>query len=203
MTIIQQIIILAPPLLFALTIHEYAHGYVAYQYGDPTAFNQGRLTLNPLKHIDPLGVLCFIILKIGWAKPIPVNAAYFKNPRHDLLWVSLAGPGANLVAAVASALLLKVLTLFLHLVPAVVLLPVLQMVSASVWINIVLAVFNLVPIPPLDGSKILSGLLPPDIARSYARIEPYGFIFLLILFYTGILPKMIMPIIAFAQNLMV
>jgi len=203
MNIVQQVIILGPPLLFALTIHEYAHGYLAYQYGDPTALNQGRLTLNPLKHLDPLGVLCFIILKIGWAKPIPVNASYFKNPRRDLVWVSLAGPGSNVIVAVISAALLKLLSFFLHLVPAFVLMPILQMLAASVWINIVLAVFNLVPIPPLDGSKVLQGLLPQDFARSYSRLEPYGFVILLVLFYTGILPKLIMPVISFAQSLIV
>ena len=203
MSVIQQIIILAPALLFALTIHEYAHGYVAYQFGDPTALNQGRLTLNPLKHIDPMGVLCFVILKIGWAKPIPVNAAYFKNPRRDLLWVSLAGPGANVIGALASAVLVKLLAFFLHNLPGAVLMPVLQMLVASVWINIVLAVFNLVPIPPLDGSKILSGLLPPGLARGYARLEPFGFIILLVLFYTGILPKLIMPIVSIAQGMIV
>jgi Zn-dependent protease len=203
MNIVQQIIILAPPLLFSLTIHEYAHGYLAYQYGDPTAFNQGRLTLNPLKHIDPLGLLCFIILKIGWAKPIPVNSSYFKNPRHDLMWVSLAGPASNVIAAVASAVLVKLLPFFLQILPAFVLVPILQMLAASVWINIVLAVFNLVPIPPLDGSKVLQGLLPPDLAKGYARLEPYGFVILLVLFYTGILPKLIMPIISFAQKLIV
>ena len=201
MTILQQIIILAPPLLFSLTIHEYAHGYVAYQLGDPTAFNQGRLTLNPLKHLDPMGVLCFFILKIGWAKPIPVNPSYFKNPRKDLLWVSLAGPGINVVAVLGSALLVKLFTLFVHLGPAFIMMPIMQMLVMSVWINCILAVFNLVPIPPLDGSKILLGMLPPDLAKVYARLEPYGFIILLGLYYTGVLPKLIKPIIAIAQSL--
>lgn len=201
MTTIQQIIILAPPLLFALTIHEYAHGYVAYQFGDPTAFHQGRLTLNPLKHIDPLGVLCFFILKIGWAKPVPVNPTYFANPRKDLLWVSLAGPGINVIGALVSALLVKLFALFIPLGPGFIMMPILQMLVMSVWINSILAVFNLVPIPPLDGSKILLGMLPPELAQVYARLEPYGFVILLLLFYTGILPKLIMPIISFAQNL--
>ena len=203
MNTLQQIIIFAPPLLFALTIHEYAHGYVAYRYGDPTAFNQGRLTLNPLKHIDPIGVLCFIILKIGWAKPVPVNAAYFKNPRQDLLWVSLAGPGVNVIGALASAVLVKLSALFVHFVPSFLLMPVLQMLVTSVWINIVLAVFNLLPIPPLDGSKILLGMLPPGLARGFSRIEPYGFIILLVLFYSGILPKLIMPIVSITQRLVI
>ena len=119
----QQLIIQAPPLLFALTVHELAHGYVAFRLGDPTAKNEGRLTLNPLKHLDPLGVLAFIIMKIGWAKPVPVNPWYFKNPRQDMLKVALAGPGANVVLAVASAALAHLLVA-LHFLPFFFLQPV-------------------------------------------------------------------------------
>jgi len=199
--LLQQLIILAPPFLFALTFHELAHGYVAWNLGDPTARNAGRLTMNPLKHLDPLGVLAFIIMKIGWAKPVPVNPVYFKDPRKGMLLVALAGPGANLVLAVASALLVKLLLLFPFL-PMFVLMPVAQMLAASVWINVMLAVFNILPIPPLDGSKILMGVLPPDMARSYEKLEPYGFILLLVLFYLGIISKVIMPIIRFANTLL-
>jgi len=199
---IQQIVILAPPILFALTAHEYAHGYVAYRLGDPTASNMGRLTMNPLKHLDPLGVICFFLIKIGWAKPVPVDPRYFKNPRQDMLWVSIAGPLTNLVLALASAILAKVVASTSGTLPSAISYPLIQMVVASVWINIVLAVFNMVPIPPLDGSKILMALLPPRQAMSFAKIEPYGFIILLVLFYSGVLPKVIFPIISFAQNLM-
>ena len=202
MNLFQEILILAPPVLFALTVHEFAHGYVAYQLGDPTASNLGRLTLNPLKHLDPMGVICFFLIKIGWAKPIPVDFRYFKNPRRDLLWVSLAGPGINFFLAVASALVVKILLAVSGLIPAFIFLPIVKMIAASVWINIMLAVFNLVPIPPLDGSKILQGLLPREMAQAYAKIEPYGFILLLILFYSGILPKFIMPIISFGNSMM-
>lgn len=202
MNLFQEILILAPPFLFALTVHEFAHGYVAYQLGDPTASNLGRLTLNPLKHLDPMGVICFFLIKIGWAKPIPVDFRYFKNPRRDLLWVSLAGPGINFFLAVASALVVKILLAVSGLIPAFIFLPIVKMIAASVWINIMLAVFNLVPIPPLDGSKILQGLLPREMAQAYAKIEPYGFILLLILFYSGILPKFIMPIISFGNSMM-
>ena len=117
MTVIQQIIILAPPLLFALTIHEFSHGYIAHQLGDPTAKRMGRLTLNPLKHLDPLGVLAFIIMKIGWAKPVPVDPRYFKNPLKDMLWVALAGPAANLMTAIASSLAAQLLVSFDHVSP--------------------------------------------------------------------------------------
>lgn len=199
--LMRQLIIQVPPLLFALTFHELAHGYVAYRLGDPTAKNAGRLTMNPLKHLDPLGVLAFIIMKIGWAKPVPVDPRYFKNPQKDMLLVALAGPAANLVLAIASALLARALVM-LNLLPMFVLQPAVGMLVASVWINIMLAVFNCLPIPPLDGSKVLMGLLPFEAARSYAKLEPFGFLLLLALFYTGIISKIIMPIIHFSNNLL-
>ena len=199
--IIIKIVILAPPLLFALTFHELAHGYVAMRLGDPTAKNAGRLTMNPLKHLDPLGVIAFIIMRIGWAKPVPINPVYFKDPRKGMLLVALAGPGANLLLAVVSAILLKFF-LLLKVLPLYIFNPIGSMLVASVWINIMLAVFNCLPIPPLDGSKVLMGVLPPDMARSYAKLEPFGFLLLLFLFYIGLLSKVIMPIISFANNLL-
>ena len=199
--IVQQIVILAPPFLFALTFHELAHGYVAWRLGDPTAKNAGRLTMNPLKHIDPLGVVAFIIMKIGWAKPVPVNPSYFRDPQKGMLFVALAGPGANIVLAVVSAILVKALIKF-PVLPMFVLQPLAEMLVASVWINVMLAVFNCLPIPPLDGSKVLMGVLPRDMARSYEKLEPFGFVLLLILFYFGILSSIIGPIIRSANNLL-
>ncbi|MGD9948519.1 MAG: site-2 protease family protein [Desulfobulbus sp.] len=198
----RQLIIQAPPLLFALTVHELAHGYVAWRLGDPTAKNEGRLTLNPLKHLDPLGVLAFIIMKIGWAKPVPVDPRYFRNPRKDMLKVALAGPGANVLLAIASAAIAHMVVNFLTFLPYAILQPLISMLIASVWINIMLAVFNCIPIPPLDGSKVLMGLLPPESARSFAKLEPYGFFILLALFYTGMISWLIMPIIRFSQSLL-
>lgn len=200
---IQQLVILAPPFLFALTAHEYSHGYVAYRFGDPTAKNLGRLTMNPLKHLDPIGVICFFLIKIGWAKPVPVDPRYFKNPQKDMLWVSLAGPLCNFILALASTVLFKLVIMVPTILPSYIMSPLIAMIGASIWINIMLAIFNLVPIPPLDGSKILMGLLPPRQALTFSKIEPYGFIILLVLFYSGFLPKLIMPIINFTQNLMV
>ena len=198
---IRQLIIQAPPLLFALTMHELAHGYVAYRLGDPTAKNEGRLTMNPLKHLDPWGILAFIIMKIGWAKPVPINPRYFKNPQRDMLLVALAGPGANVLLAIASALLAHLL-IALHFLPFFILQPMVGMLVASVWINIMLAVFNCIPIPPLDGSKVLMSLLPPSAARSFAKLEPFGFLLILGLFYTGVISWFIMPIIQFSKTLL-
>ncbi|MCK5436899.1 MAG: site-2 protease family protein [Desulfobulbaceae bacterium] len=193
---LQQIAIYAPSFLFALTIHEYSHGYVANRLGDPTASLMGRLTLNPLKHLDPMGVICFFIMKIGWAKPIPVNPRYFKNPKQDMLWVALAGPGANFLLALASGMALKSILVLHALIPAYVSVPLEMVFDASIWVNVMLAVFNLIPIPPLDGSRVLQGILPPKLAASYARFESYGLIILLFLFYfTGVFQKVFLPVI--------
>ncbi len=203
---IIEFLLLAPPFLLALTFHELAHGYVAWRLGDPTAKDAGRLTMNPIKHIDIFGAIAFIIMKIGWAKPVPVNPSYFRNPHQGMLLVALAGPGTNLLLAVVSAVLFHPLNTLSHSLSSQLLLglfqPTVVMLGYSIWINIMLAVFNILPIPPLDGSKVLMGILPPDAARSYAQLEPYGFILLLALFYLGIISTVIMPVIEFSTGLL-
>jgi len=204
---ITELILLAPPLLLALTCHEFAHGYVAYRLGDPTAKSLGRLTLNPLKHLDPIGTIAFFFIKFGWAKPVPVNPGYFKDPKKDMLWVALAGPATNLALAIVSATLAKGLWFFASQLPystmaEAILVPLNGMLIASVWINLVLCIFNFLPIPPLDGSRILMGLLPNRLAASYMKFERYGFVLVLILAFSGVLSKVIMPLISFANGLL-
>ncbi|MFT5700339.1 MAG: Zn-dependent protease [Desulforhopalus sp.] len=204
---ISELILLAPPLLMALTFHEFAHGYVAYRLGDPTAKNLGRLTLNPLKHLDPVGTIAFFFIKFGWAKPVPVNPGYFKDPKRDMIWVALAGPATNLALAIASAALAKGLWFVAAQLPysqmaEAVLVPLNGMLIASVWINLVLCIFNFLPIPPLDGSRILMGILPNKMAASYMQVERYGFVIILALAFTGVLSKVIMPLISFANGML-
>ncbi len=203
---IRQVVLMAVPILMAVTFHELAHGYVAYRLGDPTAKNAGRLTLNPLKHLDPVGTLVFVVTRmIGWAKPVPVNPYNLRNPRRDMVWVSVAGPAANMVLAVISAAAYKVVMLMplpSSLLAEKVLYPLVMMLQLSVVLNIGLAVFNTIPIPPLDGSKILMGLLPARHAIAYSRIEPYGFFILLALIFLRITDLLIFPVILFLRNLL-
>lgn len=204
---LTELIILAPPVLLALTCHEFAHGLVAYRLGDPTAKAAGRLTLNPLKHLDPIGTLAFFIIKIGWAKPVPVNPRFFRNPKRDMLWVALAGPLTNLTLAVISALLTRLVWFLASLLPysamlKAILLPFSAMLAASVWVNLVLCIFNFLPIPPLDGSKILLGLLPDRMAGPLLKIEKYGFVLILILAFSGVLSRLILPLIGYVNTLL-
>ena len=205
--IIVKFLILAPPILLALTFHEYAHGYIAYRLGDPTAKRLGRLTLNPIKHLDPIGTIVFFLVNFGWAKPIPVDGNYLKNPQKDMIWVALAGPLTNLILAIISAIFAKLIlhiagTLATPFVIDSILSPLYVMAHASIGINLVLCIFNFLPIPPLDGSRIVMGILPAEMARSYASFERYGFLVILLLLVTGILPQIISPVIHFTQGLL-
>jgi Zn-dependent protease len=202
---VTQILALVIPILFALTIHELSHGLMALHFGDPTAKNAGRLTLNPLAHLDPIGTLMLFIVHFGWAKPVPVNPAYFKDPKKDMIWVSLAGPVSNIILAFLTGMIIRVVGMemsnnftlnFLKL-----------MLYYSLTINLALAVFNLIPIPPLDGSKILQGLLPPKYDEIMYNLERYGpFILLgIIMFgrFTGvsIIGSIIWPFVNVFANL--
>ena len=187
------------PILFSLSVHEVCHGYAAYALGDPTAKLQGRLTLNPIKHIDVFGLaVLFITRMIGWAKPVPVDPRYFKNPRKDMLWVALAGPASNLALGLIFALLLNYVG---PLMTGNIFYPVKAMMEIMVFINVGLAIFNLIPIPPLDGGRVLVGLLPENMANSWAKIEPYGFIILLVLVFTKAVNFVIFPIIRIIVNI--
>ena len=182
-------------LMFAITVHEFAHGWVAYKLGDPTAKYSGRLTLNPLAHIDPIGTIMLPLMMvalrlppIGWAKPVPINFRSLRNPKRDMLWVGLAGPAANFLTAVVISLIIQ-----LPFVRGVAFL--VQILSLGILINLILCVFNLIPIPPLDGSRAVSSLLPWRYVQVYNRIEPYGFMIIIALLWLGVLKTIIFPIV--------
>jgi Zn-dependent protease len=196
---IRYVVLMIVPVLFSLSVHEVCHGYAAYALGDPTAKMQGRLTLNPIKHIDIFGLaVLFITRMIGWAKPVPVDPRYFKNPRKDMLWVALAGPASNLVLGLIFALLFNYAG---PLITGKTFYPLKIMMEIMVYINVGLAIFNLIPIPPLDGGRVIVGLLPEKMANSWARIEPYGFIILLVLIFTKFVNFVIFPIIRGIVNI--
>lgn len=186
------------PGLLAITCHEVSHGYVAWRFGDPTARMLGRLTLNPLKHIDIFGTLMLVVVGIGWAKPVPVVIENLRNPKKDMIWVSAAGPVTNLLLALVSA---AVLRLLMALPPDAsgalfVLRPLSYMASFSIYINLLLAFFNMIPIPPLDGGRVMMGLLPYRQAAALGRIEPYGMIIIIALvFFTPVFSYLLLPLL--------
>ena len=194
LSVIQRIAVWILPVIFAITVHEVAHGWVAKKYGDNTASRLGRLTLNPVKHVDLLGTIILPGLLLmtgtsfifGWAKPVPVDPRNFKRPLQDMAIVALAGPVSNLIMAFLWALIIR-LGIFIGTNAEVISLPLLYTGYAGITINLALAMINLLPIPPLDGSRILTGILPNYWAWQYNRLERYGFILLLVLLYTKIL----------------
>ncbi|NLJ55948.1 MAG: site-2 protease family protein [Firmicutes bacterium] len=176
-----------PALLIALSFHEYAHARMAYAWGDPTAKYEGRLTLNPLAHLDPMGLLMLLVVRFGWAKPVPINPFYFKDRRKGLFWVSLAGPGMNLLLGLVATFLWVLIRGSGYFI-------VDNILYYLVIYNVFLAIFNIIPLPPLDGSKILSSLLPTHLLYYYQAIEPYGPFLLIFLLFFGRLPYLLVPV---------
>lgn len=212
-SIIQGIAIYALPVIFAITLHEAAHGYVARHFGDFTAYNEGRISLNPARHIDLVGTILvpltlFVISKLtigagflfGWAKPVPVNFSNLRQPKRDMLWVAAAGPGANLFMAFFWALVIK---LGITMPESSFAKPMVLMGIAGIEINVMLMVLNLLPLPPLDGGRMAVSLLPHRLAYQFSRIEPYGFMILLVLLFSGVLGTVIWPVINWTKIMIV
>ena len=206
LTLIQKIAIFALPVIFAITLHEAAHGYVARYFGDTTAWMLGRVTANPLKHIDLVGTIIVPLtilvaskllgggaLLFGWAKPVPVNFGQLRRPKQDMLWVAAAGPGMNLLMALFWALMIQ---LGLALGSGFASTPLVLMGAAGVFINVILMALNLIPLPPLDGGRIAVSLLPRKAAWQFSKLEPYGLFILLGLLFTGLLGTILWPLIS-------
>ena len=205
-SLIQTIAIAALPVIFAITVHEAAHGYAARHFGDPTAWQAGRISLNPLRHIDLVGTIIIPVVILlfsggsflfGYAKPVPVDFGRLRQPKKDMLWVAAAGPAANLFMALCWAVLLKLA----WVMPANdFTLPLSEMSKIGIIINCVLMVLNLLPLPPLDGGRIAVSLLPHRLAWQFAKIEPWGFPILLVLLFSGILNAVMNPLVSFVAR---
>lgn len=206
LSLIQKIAVFAIPVIFAITLHEAAHGYIAMKFGDKTAWMLGRVTANPLKHIDPVGTIglpLFLLLMsklaggpaflFGWAKPVPVNFSALRHPKRDMVWVAAAGPVANLLMALIWGLLIQTGQLMHNGFASA---PLMLMGAAGIFINAILAALNLLPLPPLDGGRIAVGLLPRGPSMALARMEPYGFFILIALMFTGLLSFLTIPLMS-------
>ena len=195
---LERLIYVIPAIILALSMHEYAHARISYAFGDPTARDAGRLTLNPLRHLDIVGTLLLIFAGFGWAKPVPINPYYYQgNRRKKVMWVALAGPVSNLLQALLAAVILSLLMHFTTALDDGFGNWLCMLMLYYVNINLVLAVFNLLPVPPLDGSKILAGILPERYSHIIYNLEQYGFIILLALVFFGLVGKIIMPLAGF------
>ena len=204
---IQLLVVWAPPILLAITLHEIAHGWAALRLGDNTAHAQGRLSLNPLRHVDPVGTILVPALLymlggviLGWARPVPVNFRQLRQPRRDMALVAAAGPAANLLMALGWAVMMGLAVLTWAAGWQWLGMPLLLMANVGVLVNVVLAILNLLPVPPLDGSRILASLLPPQGALALARLEPYGLLILLLLLISGVLGMILGPVAGWFQR---
>ncbi len=207
LTAIQRIAGSILPILFAVTLHEVAHGWVARELGDRTAEQFGRLSWNPLRHIDPVGTvlvpaLSFLLggIVFGWAKPVPVTWENLRNPRRDMALVALAGPTANLVMLIGWVLLTRLALAGAEVIPFAAF-PLIYMGLTGIMINSVLMVLNLLPLPPLDGSRVVSAMLPPRLAARYQGLERYGLVILLVLLASGLLGKVLLPLVGALESL--
>lgn len=205
LSLIQKIAVFALPVLFAITLHEAAHGYVAKHFGDTTAYAAGRVSLNPLRHIDLVGTIIVPLVSLmltsfmfGWAKPVPVNFASLRHPKRDMLWVAAAGPFSNLFMALIWALLLDIGAGLAPGNPAAAWLVFVG--AAGIFVNVIFFVLNLFPLPPLDGGRIMVSLLPHNMAWKFARVERFGFLILLALLFTGVLGMLLSPLIALSLS---
>ena len=213
MSTIMELVLVIPILLLSLSIHEYSHGYVSYLLGDPTPKENGRLTLNPIAHLDLIGSLVLLITRrIGWAKPVPIDPRYYKNPRKGLMLVGIAGPGSNLILATIFALIFRTVMALvsvnsigsLSMQVSDLQYVILRFLILAIIVNLSLGFFNLLPIPPLDGSNILRGLMPRNLDKYLNKLQgPIGMVLLLILAYTGILWGMISPFVNFFMNILI
>jgi len=201
LSLIQKIIVCVPPILLAVTLHEVAHGWMAKLYGDRTPEMMGRLSLNPIKHIDPIGTVllpAFMAITtgfiFGWAKPVPISFDHLRHPKKDMAKVALAGPGANLIMMILWVVILKII-LALPSSLNWLSVPLLYMSAVGVYINCILMVLNLLPVPPLDGSRVLASYLPNSMAYKFSKIEPYGMIILVALLFLGLLGIILLPVI--------
>jgi Zn-dependent protease len=205
LSLIQKISIWTLPILFAITVHEVAHGWVAYKLGDDTAYRLGRITLNPIKHIDLIGTILIPGLMLvmggiifGWAKPVPVNFHRLRQPRRDMALVALAGPGANLLMAILWAIIAKVGVIMTNDFESAIFL--LYVGGAGFSINMILMILNLLPILPLDGGRVFHSVLPPDLAESYGKLEAFGLVILIVLLVSGVLEKIMNPLMSFMSQ---
>lgn len=206
-SLLMELTVLAPGFLLAITVHEYAHGYIAYRLGDPTAKLAGRLTLNPISHLDLFGTVALILARIGWAKPVPVDPRNLRNPKQDMLWISLGGPAANMAAAIVLAAAVHMLVAMFSGRPigqlgVFILRPLFPILIAAIQMNVMLALFNLIPVPPLDGFGVLQGLLPIRQAYALEQLQQYGVFILLLLLMTGAVGYIIYPPMRFIQGLL-